>query len=523
VDYRYGLALSGVLVAACGSPDSREHDPSNGSTSSGGSGGSANSGGSGGSSLGGSTSSGGSIAAGGSANPGGAANGGGGSGSGNGTSLTISPSSTTVLVGNSVTLSASVGGTAAAVSFAVVEGASCGAVTDAGVFTAPASVPDPAYCRVEATLVADPNVSASATLLIANAASGGEVGVWTQLMSPGNAQTTLVDPVRPSDFYVFVEGSPTIVLKSTDFGLTWSGNINTTSDFGGDPWGVAIDPDPERSPDVPPAMFSPAGFGSGGMWKSTDGGVTWADLLAETTVFDPYNPYNNTDVYAAYVLPDNLPNHLMFSYHYGFKSDEGVHVADAGFGESTDGGETWMVHLPPEGIGNSQYLIPLDSQNWLSISSRMDGDNGLWKTSTAGRVDGQISTAAWTKVDAHEHLHGGFQPYFDVDTGALYVPGFHGIRRTTDFGDTWTWAYENTSYMSSVVATDDYMYANYRNGPSLLRASKDDDTTWESYTETPGAMSEASPPYGVKASFDGEHWVLVMAASDAGVWRYVEP
>jgi hypothetical protein len=52
------------------------------------------------------------------------------------------------------------------------------------------------------------------------------------------------DPARPGDFYFFYEeyqpnGQPRHVLKTTDFGNTWT-QVDVTPVIG-NPWGVAID------------------------------------------------------------------------------------------------------------------------------------------------------------------------------------------------------------------------------------------------------------------------------------------
>ena len=163
-----------------------------------------------------------------------------------------------------------------------------------------------------------------------------------------------------------------------------------------------------------------------------------------------------------------------------------------------------------------------DEKIWLTIAQRNDGKNGIWKTTTAGRVDGKIDPAAWKKVDTHEHAHGSFQHYLDPKSGVLYVPGFNGVRRTKDKGDTWDWAEQNSGYTSSVIGTENYLYSNYRDGPKLLRATRSDGSDWAKYADEPEGMRGA-PPYGNAASFDGQHWILVLGGHRSGLWRYVEP
>jgi hypothetical protein len=329
----------------------------------------------------------------------------------------------------------------------------------------------------------------------------------------GGAQTVLVDPVRPSDVYVFTTPSDSqkmAVLKSTDFGQTFI-DVNTTTELRGNPWGAAIDPNPNRDPNTPPTFYTPAGFGNHGVWKSIDGGVTWTNTLVGS-VFD-----QQRDSYQIAVLPDDPPNHLLFTYHYGWPNNP-----DAGLGESLDGGRTWVMHPPPPGMGSSQYLIVIDALTWLSVAQGNNGANGIWKTTTAGRVDGAVSAAAWRRVDGLEHAHGSFGAFRDSYTGAIYVPGEWSVKRTTDDGETWTAVSEGQG-ICNLTGTPTHLYGNCLSGPNLLRADLTNDSTWASYTTAPADMRQGSPPFGMATTFDGSHWIIVMSADDNGVWRYIEP
>jgi hypothetical protein len=334
-------------------------------------------------------------------------------------------------------------------------------------------------------------------------------------------QSIRVDPVRPSDFYAFAASSPvTAVLTSTDYGATWT-SVKTTSEMNGNPWGAAIDPNPCRDPATAPTLYSPAGYGSTGLWKSVDRGVTWTQLFTGDNVFSAYTPYGTIpDVYAVHILPDDPPNHLLLTFHGNWvdptngKKDTSI---DAGFGESTDGGKTWAVHRSPEGAGTSHYMIVVDSNTWLSISQ----DTGIWRTTSAGRMNGAISPAAWTKVDDLVHEHGSYQPYVDPTSGDIYSPGLHGIKRSTDHGATWSSVYTNGGYMSGVIATKKFLYASDLYGVELVRSDASGNM-FSPYTTKPDDMKYGSAPYGNAASFDGAHWIIVTGNID-GLFRYIEP
>lgn len=358
----------------------------------------------------------------------------------------------------------------------------------------------------------------------------GEPGVWEHIDLPGVQagdlfEGLLHDPARPSDFY-FNTGEANRVnrwWKSTDYGATWE-LINDFS-YNGRAWGASIDPNPNRDPNTPPTIWSPAGYGDMGAWKSVDGGYTWQKSEAAEAAFGPYNAQGATDLYHIQILPDDPPNHVLATYHYGFKDN-----ASGGFGETWDGGETWVIHQPASGMGTSHYVIPVSGTTWVVISQ--EEGPGMWRTTTAGRVggtaeqkfrDGTISPEAWTQVDPHSHFHGSHQSIF-LD-GAWYVPGITSMKKSTDDGATWQFVVEHFN-ISEVTATDKYFYGSWGGDPSLSRAPRDDESAWiANFVEKPAGMGSGTSPYAMSSGFDPDsgHWVVLMGSYDTGLWRYVEP
>jgi hypothetical protein len=377
-------------------------------------------------------------------------------------------------------------------------------------------------------------------------------GIWLARTLPGltasdTVEAVLADPARPSDFYAFVgsNSGPTIkVYRSTDFGDTWA-NVNTTNEITGNPWGASIDPNPNRDPGTPPTMWSPSGYGAVGAWKSTDRGATWVRSVGADMAFGPYNPFGATltDLYHIRILPDDPPNHVLATYHYAF-----ANVPDGGFGETWDGGQTWVIHLPPTGIGTSHYVIPISGTTWAVIAQSNNGASGIWRTTTAGRVggtpgekyrDGTISTAAWTKVDSLEHVHGSHENLVLTD-GTILVTGETSGAISTDQGATWThftdgsWAPPhqfNGSDMSNIAVTDRFIYTNFlaTGNPDLARAPRANPVgagNWDlAYAATPSAMTEGGAPFGSASSYNSSigKWVVLAGTYNSGIWKYIEP
>ena len=94
-------------------------------------------------------------------------------------SVALSPDTADVIVTQSVQLMATVHNSTNSVvtwslSGAGCSGATCGTISSTGLYTAPASVPNPAIVTVKATSVADTSKSASATITIHT-----DVNLWT--------------------------------------------------------------------------------------------------------------------------------------------------------------------------------------------------------------------------------------------------------------------------------------------------------------------------------------------------------
>jgi hypothetical protein len=375
-------------------------------------------------------------------------------------------------------------------------------------------------------------------------------GEWAPRELPGlraedRVQSVLRDPARASDFYAFVgsnNGGQVYVYASTNFGETWA-QRNTTAAMTGNPWGASIDPNPARDPSTAPTLWSPAGYGAGGAWKSTDGGRTFTYPAGLDAAFEPYNPAG-TDLYHTAILPDDPPNHLFVTYHYGFAG-----YGDGGFGESWDGGATWVVHPPPVGIGTSHYAIPVSGTTWIVIAQDNNGNNGMWRTTSAGRIggtaaakyrDGTISTAAWARVGGEdvEHAHGSGH-YALLNDGRILVAGFtngavssDGGAHFTRFTRTGYWAPPlqfTSSQMTNIVATDRYAYTTTFLNPSIARAPLDaliGEENWEvDYVATPPAYQGGGTPFGMASTFNAssQRWVIISGTDGPGIWKYIEP
>lgn len=353
-------------------------------------------------------------------------------------------------------------------------------------------------------------------------------GTWTNVTPAGvdltstlcsnfGAKTVQVDPAHPSDLFISFDCQG--VWKSTDYGVTWTGPINTGTNgpLAGDcSGGIAIW---SHSTANVPALFQSCIRGNAlGFWKSIDGGVSWTRYTVA--------PSGGRQDYSPPAIDPYDENHLLMAGH---EQDFVV--------ESLDGGQNWtnvpiadgMKQNVNSGVGSGAIFF-IDTGvaastrgNWLWMGQQSGGLVGTWRTSNSGTT--------WLQVDKNEH--GGTPQIYQPDThGVVFMAGMYsvfgqGVLRSTDFGQTW--GHVGLGSAESVVfgtAANVYAMSGYPVGPGSSSnpafevASQPGSGTWVA-PGTPALLTQG--PSQVAVVNDGTHNILVGAMFNSGVWRYVEP
>jgi photosystem II stability/assembly factor-like uncharacterized protein len=175
------------------------------------------------------------------------------------------------------------------------------------------------------------------------------MGQWTSTgLFGGLVNVLAVDPQTPTNVYAAAPGG---VFKSTDGGMTWARATNGITDLSID--ALVIDPM------TPTTLYAGANQG-GGVFKSTDGANSWTQLSTAPTIVNALaiNPQATSTLYAGSPF--------------------------AGRGtvfKSTDGGNTWA--RSGTGLPNGTFILAVDPQTPTTLYAG-EQSQGIFKSLDGG-------------------------------------------------------------------------------------------------------------------------------------------
>lgn len=280
--------------------------------------------------------------------------------------------------------------------------------------------------------------------------------------------------------------------------------------------------------------------GGNGVFVSTNGGVTWTNLLANVEVLSlAINPLNPDVIYAGaegavYTTTDGGAHWTMQTSGLSTTglagslqiNPENPNIVYAGLGvfagggvyESTDAGVHWTaMDNGLTGPGLSVRSIAMDPLN----------PTNLWVTGDFGFVSSKTTNGgvSWTSVN----FPGGFGDAVAVDPAQdnfVIMAGVYGLWKSQDAGTTWPFNGLSNTVRSLAISpnTPSNMYAGGGTGicvsvtpcNNVIYMSSDAGTTWAILGSLPTTFSQEEV---AALAIDPANPTTLYAGDVAGVWQ----
>lgn len=312
-----------------------------------------------------------------------------------------------------------------------------------------------------------------------------------------------VDPIHHGVYYVGTHHQG--LWKTADCGSTWSAVATGKNADGinrGINWTLGIDHQ------TPSTLYTSSAYAMNGLFKSTDGGVSWTDVWSAVTQPELASAFEYGFVNQLVVDPRDS-RHLLLTMHENCKPPHSTSCVL----ESEDAGDTWSLHEgdsswePDQGL-TIQFLD--GASTWLTGSQ----SNGVWRTSDAGETWSHLKDMATTAQQGIALVR--------TEDGTFYLGGSDGIWRSPDGAlDSWVFVPDTGPFVSGLATDGKAVYAStcyaksYCEQPRYLRSV--DGQSWKPLPNVPPLTQ------GGLLRYDAGHRLLVSSNGSAGVWRVVVP
>jgi photosystem II stability/assembly factor-like uncharacterized protein len=254
-------------------------------------------------------------------------------------------------------------------------------------------------------------------VLAIHSPAGAGMGQWTSTGPFGGLVNVLaVDPQTPTNVYAAAPGG---IFKSVDGGMTWARATNGITDLTID--ALVIDPK------TPTTLYAGAETG-GGVFKSTDGANSWTQLSNAPTIVNALaiNPQTTSTLYAGSPF--------------------------AGTGtvfKSTDGGMTWA--MSGSGLPNGTFILAINPQTPTTLYAG-EQSQGIFKS-----LDGGNSWAAANNGFSGSLINVQALAINPQNTSTLYAAvatlgGPFGLFESTNDGASWSLANSLVNISSNLVS-----------------------------------------------------------------------
>ena len=342
-------------------------------------------------------------------------------------------------------------------------------------------------------------------------------GMWENVTPPGMsskpavngtvAAGVVVDPFDPRTVWLGTGGENDEIWRSDDCGATWKrvntgpGSVGDNMTFGGvgdgAQWSMQVDPVEQG------IIYAVSGYGAQSLWKTSDGGQSWKDVLigSEYESLADYRFVNNVSLDPT----DHL--HLVVSTHGACKAPYDPNC----IAETKDGGSTWRTLKAPE--------------PWVEGGGLIIVKKGLWVWCGTGLMITKDSGASWS----NDALTGGgsceaeytIRPFEPAANGKYYLGSRSGVLRSED-GATWQHVAGTSGFMVMIAHGSKQVFAANQWSPQISSAKLEADEKWTELP-TPPQIKEGSDGGIPFLAYDDAHGILYAAMFSGGIARMVVP
>ena len=186
------------------------------------------------------------------------------------------------------------------------------------------------------------------------------------------------------------------------------------------------------------------GAAGGGVWKTTDGGITWTPLTDSQASLSmgalAVAPSNSQVIYAGTGEANNGPSKETREHRYNIYSGRGIL-------KSIDGGQTW-TQLGADVFTRrsiSRIVVAANDETLVyaavgaKASDGVDGNMGVWKSTDGGTTWTNTTAKISTTVPVSDLVMDAANPQNLVAAfGAPLGSSVNGVYRSTNGGATWT-------------------------------------------------------------------------------------
>jgi hypothetical protein len=338
----------------------------------------------------------------------------------------------------------------------------------------------------------------------------GAVGQWEKIspLSTLGATGALVPLTnRQVSGTLYLTTSVDGIFKSVDCGGSWT-KVNTGRHgdqlelpaSNGGVWSAVIDPvDPNT-------LYAEDGYGGNGngLWKSTNGGVDWDQMLPTD---------GSLPLFLARVQIDPTDHlHLIVNFHANCAAPH----QPVCFGETKDGGATWnVVDFPPAlagGAAEGTGVVILNATTWIYTNGPF---TNFWYTNDSG--------GSWTAKSPlyGSNSFGSSTSFFQDSNGKYYMAAGPGVLTSPDFAN-WSLIPNSGAALQQVIGDGTRLFAIEgfyppAGRPFVLFATYADPQTWSKVDTTGLPLNDGANA----ADYDPDHHVLYVAIGPDGLWRMV--